>query len=81
MVMLGSVSDDAFSEMAVGPKKTGAVYLTIEDCDAHFEVAKAAGAHIEMGPTDQDYGSRDYICRDLEGHLWCFGTYDPWKDG
>jgi hypothetical protein len=24
---------------------------------------------------DQDYGSRDFICRDPEGHLWSLGTY------
>jgi uncharacterized glyoxalase superfamily protein PhnB len=27
---------------------------------------------------DQDYGGRLYSCRDPEGHLWNFGTYDPW---
>ena len=25
---------------------------------------------------DQSYGSRDFTLRDLEGHLWGFGTYD-----
>jgi uncharacterized glyoxalase superfamily protein PhnB len=25
----------------------------------------------------QDYGGRDYTARDLEGHVWTFGTYDP----
>jgi uncharacterized glyoxalase superfamily protein PhnB len=20
----------------------------------------------------------DFLCRDPEGHLWSFGTYDPW---
>ena len=79
MVMLGSVSEDEFSKMVAGTKKTGAVYIVVEDCDAHFGAAKGAGAHIEMEPTDQDYGSRDYICRDPEGYLWCFGTYDPWR--
>jgi uncharacterized glyoxalase superfamily protein PhnB len=24
------------------------------------------------------YGGRDYTCRDLEGLVWTFGTYDPW---
>jgi uncharacterized glyoxalase superfamily protein PhnB len=23
-------------------------------------------------------GGRDYTARDLEGHVWTFGTYDPW---
>jgi uncharacterized glyoxalase superfamily protein PhnB len=27
----------------------------------------------------QDYGGRDYTCRDPEGHIWSFGTYDPWQ--
>ena len=26
---------------------------------------------------DPDYGSRDYIARDLEGNIWNFGTYRP----
>jgi uncharacterized glyoxalase superfamily protein PhnB len=29
----------------------------------------------ELG--DTDYGSRDFICRDPEGRVWCFGTYWP----
>ena len=27
---------------------------------------------------DMDYGGRALTCRDLEGHLWSIGTYDPW---
>src|SRR5580704_12147338 len=26
----------------------------------------------------EDYGGRGYTCRDLEGHIWSFGSYDPW---
>jgi len=29
---------------------------------------------------NQDYGGRGYTCRDLEGHVWSFGTYDPWAE-
>jgi uncharacterized glyoxalase superfamily protein PhnB len=53
------------------------VCLTVEDADAHFERAKAAGAEIVAEPFDTSYGSRDYLCRDLEGHLWGMGTYRP----
>jgi hypothetical protein len=28
---------------------------------------------------DQVKGGRSYSCRDPEGHLWNFGTYDPWQ--
>ena len=24
---------------------------------------------------------RSYSCRDPEGHLWNFGTYNPWQAG
>ena len=43
--------------------------------------AKAAGADIVRKLADTPYGSREYSVRDLEGHLWSFGTYDPWKHG
>jgi uncharacterized glyoxalase superfamily protein PhnB len=26
---------------------------------------------------DQDYGGRGYSCRDPEGNVWSFGSYDP----
>ena len=39
--------------------------------------AKAAGARIVRELVDTDYGSRDYAARDPEGHLWSFGTYQP----
>jgi uncharacterized glyoxalase superfamily protein PhnB len=55
----------------------GWLYVVVEDVDAHYERAVAAGAEIVMEPADQDYGSRDYSCHDLEGNLWSFGTYRP----
>jgi uncharacterized glyoxalase superfamily protein PhnB len=73
LVMLGSEGAGRLQ----WPPGAACVYLAIEDVDAHHDRAKAAGAEIVMEPTDQDYGSRDYVCRDPEGHLWCFGTYRP----
>jgi hypothetical protein len=37
------------------------------------------GARIVMPPADQDHGGRFYCCRDQEGNLWNFGSYDPWE--
>ena len=54
-----------------------AVYAAIDDPDAMHVRAVAAGAEIVMELTDQDYGSRDFAARDLEGNVWCFGTYRP----
>jgi uncharacterized glyoxalase superfamily protein PhnB len=56
---------------------TTCVYLAVDDPDAHHARAVAAGAEIVMGLTDQDYGSREYAAKDPEGHVWCFGTYQP----
>ena len=57
---------------------TQSAYVIVEDADAHYARAKAAGAEIVVEIEDQDYGGRLYSCRDPEGHLWNFGTYDPW---
>jgi uncharacterized glyoxalase superfamily protein PhnB len=53
------------------------VYCAVQDVDALYERARAAGADIPLEPTDTDYGSRDFTARDPEGNLWAFGTYCP----
>jgi uncharacterized glyoxalase superfamily protein PhnB len=81
IIMLGSVKDDFFGRLVKPPADVGgttqSVYIAVPDADAVFARAKAAGAEILMGLTDQPYGSRDFICRDPEGQVWCFGTYAP----
>jgi len=83
MIMLGSAREDEFGRWVKPPKETGGIgtqsaYVIVEDADAHYARAKAAGAEIVMEVEDQDYGGRLYSCLDPEGHLWSFGTYDPW---
>ncbi|MER7460718.1 VOC family protein [Micromonospora sp. NPDC126480] len=53
------------------------VYVAVDDLDGHHERARAAGAEIVREPFDTDYGSRDYVARDLAGRVWSFGTYRP----
>jgi uncharacterized glyoxalase superfamily protein PhnB len=53
------------------------VYVAVDDVDAHYERAKAAGAQIVRELEDTDYGSREYTARDPEGHVWSFGSYRP----
>lgn len=62
----------------VGGTVTQSAYLTVQDADAAYASAKAAGARIAIEIKDEDYGGRGFGCYDLEGHLWSFGTYDPW---
>jgi uncharacterized glyoxalase superfamily protein PhnB len=83
MIMLGSARDDEFGRRVKPPRETGGIgtqsaYVIVEDADTHHARAKAAGAEIVMEVEDQDYGGRLYSCLDPEGHLWSFGTYDPW---
>jgi uncharacterized glyoxalase superfamily protein PhnB len=39
----------------------------------------AAGAEVVIKLQDADYGGRGYSCLDLEGHVWNFGSYNPWR--
>lgn len=63
----------------IGPGRPGGpgIYVAVDDVDAHHDRARAAGAEITMGLTDQSYGSREYACKDPEGNPWFFGTYRP----
>lgn len=76
-VMLGTKGRGGVFDKAMGDAGPTGVYIVVEDTDAHFERARKAGAEILMEPTDQDYGSRDYMARDGEGNIWSFGTYAP----
>lgn len=85
MLMLGPVSDTAFSRQLrqpdeVGGASTQSIYVVVNSADALYTQAKAAGAEIVIELKDEDYGGRGFSCRDLEGHLWSFGTYDPWAE-
>lgn len=83
MVMLGSERDEgrAYDAAVATPRTLGRVttsmYVLVEDVDAHHARAVAAGAEVIMPLEDKPYG-RDYTCRDPEGHVWSFGSYDPW---
>ena len=82
MVMLGSHKETEYGKLVKTPAEVGictqTIYLVVANPDAHHDKAKAAGAEIVIPPTTQTYGGRDYTCRDAEGHIWTFGTYDPW---
>ncbi|MFH9422478.1 VOC family protein [Streptomyces sp. NPDC017529] len=77
VVMLGSKGVGGAYEEALGGSGPVGVYTVVEDPDAHHRRAEQAGVEIALPLTDQDYGSREYTARDLEGNLWTFGTYTP----
>ncbi|MEW2384908.1 VOC family protein [Micromonospora sp. NPDC047707] len=78
------IFDDGIVMVGTGPGPRSrpadddyAVYVAVDDLDAHHERARAAGAEIVRAPFDTDYGSRDYAARDPAGRVWSFGTYRP----
>jgi uncharacterized glyoxalase superfamily protein PhnB len=83
MIMLGSVADTEFGRLMKQPdeiegRETETVYVVVPDADVVYARAKEAGAKILLDIRDEDYGGRGFTCRDPEGHIWNFGTYDPW---
>ena len=83
MIMLGSVADTEFGRLMkqpdeIGGAETQSSYVIVADADLVYARAKAANAEIVREIKDEDYGGRLFACRDLEGHLWSIGTYDPW---
>lgn len=73
IIMLAST----FEEMGMlPPSELPAVHCVVacyvDDVDAHYARAKAAGATVFAEPEDQFYGDRTYRATDPEGHRWTF---------
>ena len=85
MVMISSVDNGTESSGfmkqpdEIGGVETQASYLIVTDCDAVYARAKAAGAKMLIDLEEKDYGGKAFSCSDPEGHIWHFGTYDPWE--
>lgn len=77
VIMLGSPASDGITPPSAPENinQTHGIYIAVDDVDALHDRAKAAGAEIVSGLTDQDYGSREFSARDPEGYLWGFGTH------
>ena len=53
------------------------IYIALEtDVDAACRRARAEGGEIVTEPYDTPYGSREFTCRDPEGHIWSVGSYN-----
>jgi len=71
---------DEFPEMGarapgtIGGSPVG-LCLYVENCDAVFEKAVAAGATVERPLKDQFYGDRSGTVRDPFGHQWTISTH------
>jgi uncharacterized glyoxalase superfamily protein PhnB len=83
-VMLGSAEDGTeWDRHMVQPDETGgretqSCCVMVDDIDAHYTQAVDAGAEIVIPLSSHEFGFRGYACRDIEGHLWWFGSEQPW---
>ena len=86
MIMVGS--SDSGTEWgkciktpaSIGGFETQSPYIVIEDLDTHYKKAIQHGAKVAIHLKEQDYGGKNYCCYDEEGHLWSFGSYNPWTE-
>lgn len=83
MIMLGSETESDYGKWLSTPEdikglNTQAPYVIVEQIDEHYKKAVQEGAEIIIDIKDEEYGGRAYTCRDPEGHIWNFGSYNPW---
>jgi uncharacterized glyoxalase superfamily protein PhnB len=74
IVMIGRANHEIhriYSPAEVG-QSTVMINVDVDDIDAHYARAVAAGARITMPLEDAFYGDRRYEATDLEGHRWHF---------
>jgi len=78
VIMVSSSKPD---QGRISPQSTDAVNqalcVHVDDPDEHYARAVACGAVITQELKDEEYGSRGYMAKDIEGHQWYFGTYRP----
>jgi uncharacterized glyoxalase superfamily protein PhnB len=76
-IMLGTAIDEQREQIPWDLPSGRGIYVYVDDVDAHYERAKAAGPHIVFVPESTEWGTRRYRALDLEGYEWSFGNYRP----
>ena len=87
MVMISSTrSHDDLGKIFRPPGSDGSVTHIAhvvwpdEELDSLYAEAQRGGAKITMPLEEQEYGGRNFVCRDPQGQIWSFGSYDPWAE-
>lgn len=85
MFMLGSdtatgeFADRMISTAETGGRETIGLCVVVENIDGVYARVHEAGTEILSPLTAPEYGGKAFACRDLEGHIWWVGTYNPWQ--
>jgi uncharacterized glyoxalase superfamily protein PhnB len=87
MIMVSSQSDTPYGKLISIPRdldkiNTQSPYIVLDDdkMKEHYDTAVKAGAEVALAFKAEEYGGHSYSVYDPEGHLWNFGSYNPWKD-
>lgn len=77
-VLMVASNDQAYQHPPLLGQSTGAgLYLLVEDVEAIYRQAVAAGATPVLEPERTEWGSVRARVLDIEGYEWSFGTYEP----
>ncbi len=63
------------SEAMQNPPSQSSFYLYVNDADAMYERALAAGATSQIEPKDEFWGDRTAMVRDPFGNVWSVATH------
>ncbi len=84
IIMLASAGKEgAYAKLLKQPDEVGGVstqgsYVIAENVEAVYQRALTAKANIVIALQDSEEG-RGFTCKDLEGHVWSVGNYNPWS--
>jgi len=83
MIMIGSHRESEYDQLISLPmhiqnQNTQSPYLYVDDIKAYFAEVSTKGVEIVLPYKEEPHGT-GFTCRDLEGHLWSFGDYNPWN--
>jgi uncharacterized glyoxalase superfamily protein PhnB len=84
VVMVVPAGQGPFEDVLVRPDQieriaTQATYLLVDDIETRHARATESGAEVMFEMEFNNAAGRGYACRDPEGHIWLFGSYDPWR--
>jgi uncharacterized glyoxalase superfamily protein PhnB len=84
LVMLVPAGQGPFEDVLVHPDQverigTQSTYLLVDDVETLHSHATESGAEVMFEMEFNNAAGRGYACRDPEGHIWLFGSYDPWR--
>jgi uncharacterized glyoxalase superfamily protein PhnB len=65
-------TDARFTDTCTDGHTCKQIIVWVADVDEHVTHSASAGASIEQPPVSKPWGLRQYLVRDIEGHLWEF---------